>query len=128
MASPYKTGAEGEKLLAAHLTKKGHKVQESPDKTFDLIVDGVPAEVKSSQKAYDKLQFFPLTQNQYRALDGGVEFNVYLVCNLQDPSNLEIITLSSDELRTEEPEETRTYYWYRDQVERIRQRREPGSS
>jgi len=119
MSDLYSIGTKGEKALAAWLTDQGRKVQPSDKKTFDLIVDGKYAEVKSSMGPYKKLGFISLTQNQFKALDEGVDFTLFVVCNLQDPGNLEVLEISSHKLQQHPPKVESTYYWYKSQFDEM---------
>lgn len=121
MSEIYTTGSEGECALAQYLEERGHKVEPSDNKTFDLVVDGRYAEVKSSNKPYSDLGFIGLTGNQYDALEAGLDFTLYIVCNLDDPENLEVIEIDPPKLLDEEPVVELTYYWYRSQLERVRE-------
>lgn len=89
----------------------------SDTKTFDLIVDGKYAEVKSSKGPYAKLGFIGLTDNQFEAVKNGVEFSVFIVCNLGDPANLEVREIPSDAFARISPKIECTYYWYRPQLD-----------
>jgi hypothetical protein len=120
MSEIYKTGSDGERRLADHLTKQGRTVKRSDKKCFDLIVDGRYAEVKTSKGPYKRLGFIGLTGNQFKALKGGVDFNIFIVCNLNDPANLEIIEFAASALLAEEPKVEPHYYWYRPQIEKCR--------
>lgn len=122
MPDAYSTGAEGQTLLTRWLTERGHDVRPSDKKTFDLIVDGTYAEVKSSNGPYDKLGFTYLTQTQHKALLDGVEFTLFIVCNVAHPERLEVIQIPAKLLKAEEPTVERIYYWYRPQLDRIRGR------
>ena len=84
MSEIYNTGSDGERLLAAWLKAKGRAVIPSDNKTFDLIVDGRYAEVKSSRAPYAKLGFIALTAAQFKALEDGVDFSIFVVCNSND--------------------------------------------
>ena len=119
MSSVYETGAEGEQLLAEYLTRRGRTVEVSETKTFDLLVEGRYAEVKTSLKPYAQLGFVGLTQNQYEALERGVEFSLFLVCNLAEPERLEVIEIPASGLLNEPPKRECTYYWYRSQLNRL---------
>ena len=121
MSNIYNTGSEGEQLLAERLTSEGRTVEPSDTKTFDLIVDGQYAEVKTSQKPYADLGFIGLTQNQHTALENGTEFTLFLVCNLRDPDALEVIELPGRNLLRETPTVECTFYWYRSQLEAVRE-------
>ena len=120
MSEIYATGFDGERLLAGWLATKGKTVEASDNKTFDMIVDGKYAEVKTSLSPYSKLGFIGLTEAQYKALRSGVEFSIFVVCNSSDPANLQIIEIAAVDLRNEEPKVVPTYYWYRSQLERCR--------
>ena len=120
MSDTYDTGSEGERLLAAFLCASGRKVIRSDKKMFDLIVDGRYAEVKTSKGPYSKLGFIGLTENQYKALTEGVDFTLFIVCNLKDAANLEVIEIPAAHLQAEKPKVEPTYYWYRSQIEKCR--------
>ena len=120
MSEVYRIGSTGERLLAEYLTIEGRTVEPSDTKTFDLIVDGRYAEVKTSKAPYQKLGFVGLTDNQFKALEDGVDFTLFVVCNLDDPENLEVIEIPASALKQEEPKVECTYYWYRSQLERVR--------
>lgn len=126
MTDPYGTGSEGEQLLADHLRAQGRVVEPSDTKTFDLRVDGQYAEVKSSRKPYAQLGFIGLTQGQYSALEEGLDFLLFIVCNLDDPANIEVIEIPSDQLLRETPTVECTYYWYRSQLDGVRRARPPS--
>lgn len=49
-----------------------------------------------------------------------MDFSLYLVCNLAEPENLEVIEIPAERIRGEEPKVESTYYWYRSQLERVR--------
>jgi hypothetical protein len=116
----YETGSEGVRLLAAYLVAQGRMVVPSDNKTFDLIVDGRYAEVKTSREPYSKLGFIGLTAAQFKALKDGVDFGIFVVCNSKDPTNLEVIELAGSDLLKEKPKIEPTYYWYRSQLEKCR--------
>ena len=119
MSTIYETGTEGERVLAAYLTRRGRTVTPSDTKTFDLRVDGRYAEVKSSRKPYASLGFVGLSQNQFRALQDGVEFTLFLVCNLDEPESVEVVEIDSAALASSEPKRECTFYWYRSQLEHL---------
>ena len=120
MSEIYETGSEGEQLLAEYLAARGHAVSRSDKKTFDLIVDGRYADVKASRAPYAKLGFIGLTDAQFAEMTAGVDFSVFVVCNTQNCEALEVIELTSTQLRAEPPTTATTYYWYRSQLERLR--------
>jgi hypothetical protein len=116
----YEIGARGERLLAEYLTARGRVVAPSDRKTFDLIVDGRYAEVKTSDGPYAKLGFIGLTAAQYRALRDGTAFSVFVVCNAKNPEQLEVLEFDAIELLKEEPKVECTYYWYRKHLDKCR--------
>jgi hypothetical protein len=120
MSDVYDTGSEGERLLADYLTTRGRVVRRSDRKTFDLIVDDQYAEVKSSRGPYSSLGFIGLTEAQRAAMLAGVEFTIFVVCNVANPTALEVIEIPSTLLLVEEPKVERIHYWYRTQLERCR--------
>jgi hypothetical protein len=109
--------------MAAYLRAQGRTVVPSDDKTFDLIVDGRYAEIKTSREPYSKLGFIGLTAAQFKALEDGVDFALFVVCNSKDPTKLEVMELSASDLLKEQPKSEPTYYWYRSQLEKCRRTR-----
>ena len=103
MSGPYITGNAGEQALVEFLTREGRPVTRSNNKTFDLVVDGQYAEVKSSRGPYARLGFIGLTDKQYEALRSGVEFLIFLVCNLDDREHLEVVEIPSIKFLPHEP-------------------------
>lgn len=121
MSDLHRTGTDGERLLRDYLIAHGRTVTPSDRKTFDLIVDGRYAEVKTSRAPYSKLQFIGLTDSQYAALTkDGADFSIFIVCNACDPDNIEVIELRAGDLLRERPKVESTYYWYRSQLEKCR--------
>lgn len=90
---------EGVRLLVERLRQLNIDVQPSPNKTFDLIVDGCPAEVKTKLKPYRNIDFISLTDKQFAQVSKQ-EFLIYLVCNVGDPKNVEIYKFSSKVLQS----------------------------
>jgi hypothetical protein len=124
MSSIYDTGSRGERLIAEYLKARGRRVERSDTKTFDLIVDGRYAEVKSSDDPYTKLQFIGLTDAQYAALAAlieGVPFSIFLVCNAKVSDHLDVIEFDAAELLKERPKIECTYYWYRTHLDKCRE-------
>jgi hypothetical protein len=120
MSEIYKTGSDGERLLIAYLRARERTVARSDKRMFDLVVDGRYAEVKSSRQPYSRLGFIGLTKNQYKALKEGVDFTIFVVCNLNDPINLEVLEIPAIKLLAEKAKIEPTYYWYRSQLEKCR--------
>src|SRR5438034_2522014 len=92
MSQTHDIEAVGVTALTSHLRSVGRIVSPSDTKTVDLVVDGVYAEVKSKVCPYRELDFIGLTDNQFRALQDGKQF-VLFMCNLENPSNAEIIEI-----------------------------------
>jgi len=74
MTETHSIEKQGLFALMEHLQKSGRTVEKSKRKTFDLVVDGLPAEVKCKRAPWSKLDFIGLTQNQKAALDAGETF------------------------------------------------------
>ena len=100
-------------ILKAYLDKEGRTYKPSDNKTFDLIVDDKYAEVKGKFKPFNKFDFFSFTENQYEALSKRKQFSVFLVCNVEDDKNWEIIEMPSSVLKKYKPKSETSYYWYK---------------
>ena len=128
MGSKIMTASEieraGTAFLVQHLKAKGRSVQKSNretfGKTFDLIVDGIPAEVKAKGKSVDKFDFFVFSEKQFAALRSGEQFIVFLVLGVLEPGKTEIIEIPSACLRNFEPKVWTQYYWDKGMVDAIR--------
>ena len=108
--------------LTKWLENKGHKVEKSDKKVFDLIVDGEYAEVKTKKGGWEKFDFFGLTQNQFAAAKSGELKHIYLVLNANDPEGIDVIKLRTRELIESNYTEERTYFWYKSAIKNISQR------
>ena len=120
MGGIYEIGSRGERLLAEYLTARGRTVKASDRKTFDLVVDGKYAEVKTSDAPYSRLGFIGLTDAQFRELKSGTPFTIFVVCNARQPDQLEVIEFDATELLKQEPKVECTYYWYRSHLDKCR--------
>ncbi len=120
MSEIYKRDRACREALTGYLAARGRKVQLSDIKTFDSIVDGVYAEVKSSHNPYSKLGFIGLTDNQRKALQDGKDFILFVVCNLATPDCIEVLEIRARDLLRESPKTESHHYWSRSQLERIR--------
>lgn len=89
---------KGIEMLTKLLTKQGRKVLKSDNKTFDLVVNGKYAEVKTKRKPYNKLDFLSFTDRQYKEIRNG-NFTVFLVCNIGNPDNLQVYEFKSSKLK-----------------------------
>lgn len=109
----------GIELLRRYLTAAGRSVSESDNKTFDLVVDGGYAEVKCKGKPYDQLDFIGLTKNQFQALQEGREFQLFIVCNVNNPEHVQIYEIPAQVLLRLPPEVDPTYYWHKKQLDEL---------
>ena len=119
MSDFYTKGQAGEQAVADYLRSQGRSVTASGDKTFDLIVDGRYAEVKSVSKCFDTYDFITLTDKQYQALESGVDFSIFLVCNLGNDAAMEIREFPAALLLKERPAVYRSYEWSRTKIRRL---------
>ncbi len=90
--------SRGLEFLKNWLVERGRKVEESTDKTFDLIVDGEYAELKAKGNKWDKFDFLSLTENQEAALGGKLK-KIFLVLNVNDIKEAKVIEIDAAELR-----------------------------
>jgi hypothetical protein len=98
MSETHKTERHGTSIVIAHLESAGRVVTRSKRKTFDLVVDGLPAEVKCKSSPWAKVDFIGLTDGQRRALDQGERFILFVVCNLKAVGQEEVIEIPSESL------------------------------
>ena len=119
MAETHATERVGLKCLETWLTRQGRKFEASDKKTFDLIVDGKYAELKTKRRPYQNFDFFYMTSNQFKAISDGPPFTLFLVCNVDNPEKAEIYEFTSELLATEEPKCEVKYYWDKGIVERL---------
>lgn len=75
---PNKIEIEGTKLLVDELKRRGRNVRASNNKTFDLIVDGKYAEVKTKKRPFKNFDFLPFTDNQYKQIIKIVLYIIFL--------------------------------------------------
>lgn len=99
---PHPTESKGIRILCKRLHKLGRTVEKSDKKTFDLVVDGKYAEVKTKERPFRELDFLSFTDNQYNEILNG-NFTIFLVCNLKEPEDAEIFEFSSTILKDIEP-------------------------
>lgn len=98
--------------MMGHLESAGRSVELSRRKTFDLVIDGMPAEVKCKKAPWSKVDFIGLTDHQRAALDAGENFLLFIVCNLQSDSAPEIVEIKSEALRAAQFKVESTHYIY----------------
>ena len=116
MAELHDIERQGIAAVTAFLQKAGRSVERSKRKTFDLVVDGIEAEVKCKRVSWSKLDFIGLTDKQRRALDQGETFLVFVVCNLKEANAPEIIEIKSQTLRAATFKVESTHYIYGKQL------------
>jgi hypothetical protein len=117
MSTGHSIEKRGIELLKQHLKAQGRSVVDSDNKTFDLIVDGRYAEVKCKGKPYEQLDFIGFTKKQFRELEEGPEFQLFIVCNVDNPSEVQVREIPARELLRSPPEVDPTYYWYKRQLD-----------
>lgn len=117
MTETHSIEKQGLLILMEYLQKAGRAVEKSKRKTFDLVVDGLPAEVKCKKASWGKVDFISLTQTQKAALDAGETFLLFVVCNLL--SEPEIIEIQSERLKSAEFVVESTHYIYGSQLRLI---------
>jgi hypothetical protein len=107
----------GTELLKEKLLNLGYKVEKSDNKTFDLKVNGRYAEVKTKNKPFNKLDFISLTNKQYGNIQE--DFKIFLVCNVEDVSNIEFYELSSRDLLSIIPKKIVSYEYNKGELYKI---------
>lgn len=112
MAETHKTEKIAFERLKPFLEDSGRVVTESDKKQFDLKVDGRYCELKAKRYPFnEKFDFFYISENQKSGIDSGEMETLFLVCNTDDPSNIEIFEIPSRELREITPKEEKKYYY-----------------
>jgi hypothetical protein len=66
--------------------------------TFDLSLDGNMAELKAKGKPFKVLDFISYTENQFKAIRDGSDFDTYIVCGVSS-STPEVYRLQSHKLQ-----------------------------
>ena len=119
MAETQSIERHGLSVLNDYLQKAGRTVEKSTRKTFDLVVDGMPAEVKCKQSPWGKLDFISLTEKQRTALDAGEKFLLFIVCNLKGTSEPEIVEIQSETLKNAQFVVESSHYIYASNLKHI---------
>ena len=119
MAELHEIERQGVAALTEHLLSSGRTVARSTRKTFDLMVDGIPAEIKCKRMPWSKLDFIGLTDKQRHALDHAESFLLFVVCNLKNPAAPEIIEIRSQALRAATFKVESTHYIYGKELKRL---------
>lgn len=112
MSENHERERQGIAVVREHLLRSKRAVTLSKQKTFDLVVDGLPAEVKCKKMPWAKVDFIGLTENQRNALDCNERFLIFVVCNLGGPGQPEIFEISSESLKQAQFKVESTHYVY----------------
>jgi len=123
MSETHKIERSGLAALQAHLLAAGRTTAPSPTKKFDLMIDGVPAEVKCKQLPWARVDFIGLTDNQHDALRNGERFILFVVCNLAGDGPPEIVEIPSEGLADATFRVESTHYLYGSQLRDLSNRR-----
>lgn len=106
-------------LLKRKLSELGHSVTTSDNKTYDLIVDGTYAEVKTKNKPSTNLDFISLTDKQFEEVSKN-DFMVYLVCNVENEEKVEFYKIPSKLLREITPKIYTSYEYNKSEIDKIK--------
>lgn len=115
---PHEIEEKARKILAERLRESGSNVRNSDKKTFDLIVNGKYGEIKSKNKKYSKIDFISLTDKQFQALKDQ-NFDIYLICNVEEDNNIEIYKFSAKSLIDKHPRKVRSYEYGKSIIDTI---------
>lgn len=108
-------------LLILHLQGEGRSVSRQKG-TFDLLIDGDVAELKSKGNPFAKLDFITFTENQYQAIKNGDAFDTYVVCGIKDGYAPEAYRLPSQSLLRVEPNIVLSYEYPKRHIKRLVER------
>jgi len=104
-------------LLKEYLNGKNRQFEKSPNKTFDLVVDGYNAEVKCKSNPYNQIDFISITENQKNEISS--DYIIFLVCNIDDPDNCEIYEFKSTRLNEIEPKTIVHYEYNKGKIDKL---------
>ncbi len=93
MTESHSIEAVGRSILTDWLTHHGRKWSPSDLKTYDLIVDGQYAELKTKKHSSNKFDFIWVSEKTAEAIEKGQPYRLFLVCNVADPANVEIFEI-----------------------------------
>jgi len=88
-------------------------------KRFDLVVDGRYAELKAKNKPYKALDFFWLSESQYRAAQEGPDYTLFLVCGCAEGCEPEVFEIPSSRLREVKPKSEIHYFYDKGLVDKL---------
>lgn len=117
---PHSIERKAKTLLIKELKRRGYKVEFSDRNTFDLIVDGKYAEMKSKKKSFPKMDFISLTKNQFEAIKK-YGYNIFLVCgaNEQKP---EIFIINAKDLLKKRYRKIVSYEFDKTTIDKIKRK------
>ena len=101
------------------MIENGRRVDDSPDNTFDLIVDGDYAEMKVKKRTWAEFDFISLTANQKEALGNPLK-RIFLVLNVGQPGHEEIVEINAEELLQCRRNEIQHYEWNKGDIKHLR--------
>jgi hypothetical protein len=119
MAETHLIERMGKEILRKHLIAAGRKIEDSDDRTFDLIVDGHYAEMKVKKYGWDKLDFIHLTVKQKEALGKKLK-TIFVVLNIDQPDQTEIIEIDANDLLQCKSQEIISYEWNKGDIRHLR--------
>ena len=115
---PNKIEFIGLKELKERLIKGGRNIEKSDNKTFDLIVDGEYAEVKTKGHSFDNLDFISFTDKQHDKIFE--DFIIFLVCNVNNPKDIQIYEFSSKLLKDLKFKKYSSYEYNKTELKRLK--------
>ena len=119
MVEAHETERAGLEILRHHLEKSGRKMEKSNDKSFDLMVDGEYAELKTTAHGWENFDFLSLTNNQMKAVHTGILKRIFLVLNVRNPEKAKIIEFRADDLSKVNPIEIVHYEWNKGSIQHL---------
>jgi hypothetical protein len=119
MSETHNIERHGISIVTEHLQRLGRTVTRSKRKTFDLVVDGISAEVKCKQLPWARVDFIGLTDAQRQALDRNERFILFVVCNLKGPGEAQVVEITSERLCQAKFKVESTHFIYGSQLRSI---------
>lgn len=115
---PNKIEFAGLQILKERLIKQERDVKKSDDKTFDLIVDGKNAEVKTKGKEFNNLDFISFTDKQHEKIISD-DFIIFLVCNVNNPKKIQVYEFKSNVLKKLKFKQYASYEYNKTELQKI---------
>ena len=97
MSETHQIEQKGLQILGAWLAGQHRTCERSHNQTFDLIVDGEYAELKTKAKGWESFDFLSLTSRQKDSLGAELK-RIFLVLNVSDPENAQVCEIDAVEL------------------------------